>query len=50
MTEEQVERFVEIETNALDRAYMAGGMTDQEYDEAIKALDAWARRQMGRVQ
>jgi tRNA C32,U32 (ribose-2'-O)-methylase TrmJ len=45
MTEEQIERRVEKMVDHLDRVYMAGGMTDEDYRKAMDELDQWAERQ-----
>jgi hypothetical protein len=41
-TEDALERRVEREMDALDRAYMRGDISKAEYDWQVKALDAWA--------
>lgn len=43
MTEDQIERRAERMMNALDRAYLASGMTEAEYREEIRKIDNWAR-------
>lgn len=42
MTNEQIERAVEIKSNAADSALMNGRMTQTEYDLHMKALNRWA--------
>jgi len=39
MTEDQIERLVQHRTDRLDREYMAGGMTQEEYQRGIDAID-----------
>jgi hypothetical protein len=45
MTEEQIERRVEKQTDRIDRYFMNGDITREEYDERIKELSAWAEKQ-----
>ena len=46
MTEEQIEIRVEKMIDALDRRFTAGGsMTQDEYDAALREIDAWAAAQ-----
>jgi hypothetical protein len=42
MTEEQIERRVEIMVDHLDRLLMSGQMTQGDYDAAMRELDRWA--------
>jgi hypothetical protein len=42
MTEDQIERAVERKVDSLDARFMAGTMTQSEYDAAMKAISAWA--------
>jgi hypothetical protein len=44
MTEEQVERRVELRTDALDKAFMEGLLNQMEYDAGIRGIDLWAER------
>jgi len=39
MTEEQIERWVEKVTDALDVAYLSSGMTRERYREALADID-----------
>lgn len=39
MTEEQIERRGEAMMDRLDRAYLASGMTEAEYNEEIRKID-----------
>ena len=39
MTEEQIERLAERRVDRLDRQYMAGGMTQAEYQHDLAAMD-----------
>jgi hypothetical protein len=51
MTEDQIERRVERMMDHLDRLLLAGQMPQQDYDAAVKDLDAWAKarnREAGR--
>lgn len=48
MTERQIEIAVEKKTDRLDRQYMSGEITTDEYHEGIKAIDAWAEQQTER--
>jgi len=43
VTEEQIERHAELRMDALDRAYLNGGMTEADYSEGIRAIDNWCR-------
>jgi hypothetical protein len=45
MTEEQIERQVEIRMNRLDRQLMTGGLSQNSYDMAVEDLDRWALAQ-----
>jgi hypothetical protein len=45
MTEEQIERRVEKRTDAVDRDFMAGRLSQTEYDAAMRELTAWADRE-----
>jgi hypothetical protein len=49
MTEEQIERGVEVRTNAIDRALMDGRMTQTEYDSSMESLNRWADANYERV-
>lgn len=42
MTEEQIERKVERLIDHLDRVFLAGGMTQDNYDKAIRDIRDWA--------
>lgn len=42
MTNEQIERSVEIKSNAADSALMNGRMTQAQYDLHMRALNRWA--------
>ncbi len=46
-TEETLERVVEKLTDRGDAVLMAGSATQQQYDEWMRALDAWSARQQG---
>jgi hypothetical protein len=45
MTVDQIERAVEIRTDALDRRLMSGQLSQAEYDAKMKALGQWAERE-----
>jgi hypothetical protein len=45
LTEDQIERIVERETDRLDKALMKGVLTQEEYDREIIVLDKWASQQ-----
>lgn len=49
MTEEQIESRVEYQMNALDRSFMAGRCTQEEYDASVKQLNQWAEQQYRRA-
>lgn len=49
MTEEQIERSVEIKTNAADRALMNGSMTQTQYNNHMSELNRWAADKYARV-
>ena len=42
LTAEQIERIVEVRTNAADSALMNRNMTQAEYDLHMRALQRWA--------
>lgn len=48
MTEEQIERQAERRLDALDRRFTASSsnMTQDQYDRAMKEIDAWAMAQL----
>ncbi len=39
MTEDQIERLAERRMDALDREYLAGGLTEAEYQSEVDAID-----------
>ncbi len=45
MTEDQIERRVEKMMDHLDKVFMAGEMSQESYDQAVRSLDEWAERQ-----
>lgn len=49
MTNEQIERQVELTTNAADNALMSGRMTQNEYDLHMRAIARWADRLTARA-
>jgi hypothetical protein len=42
VTEQQIERAVEIRMNALDRRLMEGSLQQNGYDQLVKSLADWA--------
>ena len=42
-SEEAIERIVERSMNILDKQLMTNSISQDEYDEEVKALDEWAR-------
>ena len=42
MTEDEIERRVEKMTDHLDRIFMSGAITQEDYDKASRDLTAWA--------
>jgi hypothetical protein len=45
MTEDQIERVVELFADRTDARFMAGKMTQAEYDAANRKVAAWADEQ-----
>lgn len=45
MTEDQIECRVSRKVDALDARFMAGKMTQEEYDAAQKAISEWADKE-----
>jgi hypothetical protein len=45
LTEEQIERKVEIQIDRLDRHLLSNQITQEQYDRDIMALDTWATQQ-----
>ena len=45
MTEDHIERTVERRINELDRAFMNGALSQEEYDRRITKIDQWASQQ-----
>lgn len=46
ITEDQVERAVERQMDAADRAFMSGKIDQAAYDKLVKDIDAWATEQL----
>lgn len=42
MTEHEIECVVERKMDRLDRKYMQGELSEEEYRRAVKDLDEWA--------
>ncbi len=49
MTSEQIERTVEARTDMIDRRFMNGKLTQEEYNKEIKDLSAWADRRYSEI-
>lgn len=45
LTEDQIEHHVERAMNRLDRQFLAGTISQQEYDREVLILDRWAYQQ-----
>lgn len=45
MTEDQIERRIEKMVDALDRQFLAGAITQKQYDSNMADLDKWAEDQ-----
>ena len=45
LTEDQIEQHVERAMNRLDRQFLAGTISQQEYDREVLILDRWAYQQ-----
>jgi len=45
MTEDQIERRVEMIMDALDARLMSGSLSQSDYDQEVKRLRAWAEQQ-----
>ena len=41
----QIERFVEREMDKLDKLFLNGAMSIEQYDKEVASLDRWANRQ-----
>lgn len=44
LTEEHIERFAEFRMDALDRAFLSSGMTQDEYEREVAAIDLETNR------
>lgn len=42
MTEDQIERHVELQVDRLDRRFLSSPMTQSQYDSAMREIRAWA--------
>lgn len=49
LTEDQIERKVERMIDALDKSFMNGDMTQEQYDTEMKSIDDWAQEQYKRI-
>ncbi len=45
MTEDQIERTVERWTDSIDKRFMAGAMSQAEYDAELLEVTRWAQTQ-----
>lgn len=45
LTEDQIEQHVERAMSRLDRQFLAGTISQQEYDREVLILDRWAYQQ-----
>lgn len=45
MTEDQIERRVEMIMDSLDARLMSGSLSQSDYDQEVKRLNDWAERQ-----
>jgi len=45
MTEDQIERHVERAIDALDKRYVAGELTAEQYGADVATIDKWACEQ-----
>lgn len=44
MTEEQIDLHVAQRTDAADRAFVSRGISEAEYKDALRNIEAWAER------
>lgn len=49
MTEDQIEKIISIRTDRADVQFLAGEMTQEQYDERLKAIDEWGEVQYSRL-
>lgn len=42
MTEDEIERRIERYIDHLDRIFMSGQMTQEDYDKGIREIEEWA--------
>lgn len=49
MTEEQIEGRVEKIVDHLDRLFMAGQLTQRQYDAEMKAVNQWAENKLSKL-
>ena len=49
MYERALERMAERQMDRLDARYMDGRMTKPEYDIAVAEIDAYVKRELGRL-
>ena len=50
LSEDQIERRIETMFNALDKVFLAGHLTNEQYHEETKAIDAWAEMQYRKLE
>lgn len=49
MSEDEIERHVERATDIVDSDFMAGKLTQSEYDEEMKRISDWAERKYSEI-
>jgi hypothetical protein len=48
-SEDRIERHVERMTDHLDRVFLSGQISQKQYDDGVRELDAWARAKSGQL-
>lgn len=43
MTENQIEIIAELRMDRLDKQFLKGPMTQEEYDKAVQEIEEWTR-------
>lgn len=49
MTENQIERIVKLQVDALDHRFLSSAMTQSEYDALMRAINANADKALARI-
>ena len=49
MTENQIERIVKLQVDALDHRFLSSDMTQSEYDALMRAINANADKALARI-